>query len=216
VILIFSGLSIWSFASQRQVTWEIVESTQNEYSLSAPLNKDDKILVEIRQGANWSSYPFEISDDPQELPILWVIVDIHDPSDNATRFFSAYTPQNPVLLVRYGDIEITQQNGLDPAPFYDETTTKYNEIGGIVAYDGVYNVTIFDIFPRNPNYDPNSWRDPPSYLAIMREKIVTGNPSTHLFIAVGALLVGGSITLLVGFKSSKPKALGKRKIGVRR
>jgi len=104
---------------------------------------------------------------------------------------------------------------LDPTPFYDATTKKYNEIGGIVAYNGVYNVTIFDIFPRNPNNNPNSRRDPPSYLAIMREKIITQNPSTHLFIAVGALLVGGSITLLIGFKSSKPKEPGKRKLGVR-
>ena len=210
LILVVIGFSIWSLASLRKASWEIVESTENEYSFSTPLKSGDKIVVELRPGANWTLPPFEISDDPRELEVIWVIVDIKDPAGNQTRFFTAYTHRNPSLMVRYGDIEITQLKGLDPAPFYDETTKLYNEIGGIVTSDGVYNVTIFDIFPRNPNADPNSWRDPPSYLAIRREKVIAENLTTYTLIGVGALSVG-SVIALFGVRSSKRKRLTRKK-----
>lgn len=204
-MFIITGFVLFSLASRKEIVTEIVGKTERQWSVSAPLQKSDRMVVEIRQGINWSIGPFEPPDYEGGPYLLGVDIDVKNPLGNTTKFFLilASRPPNPILTI--WSIEILRQGGgLNPTPFYDEKTKTYHQIGGIVEYDGMYNVTVVNIYP--PRYDP------PTYLGIRKEKTATENPSIHFLEGGIVMVVGGAIAMLIGLRSPKHRAPPKRKL----
>lgn len=182
----------------------MVAETTKQWSVSAGLQEDDKIAVEIRYGADWARAPFETSPENPEIAIQDVFLEIRDPLGNATEFDITYALTQGGTLA-FWNISVTQHNGLNTTGLYNEKFKIYEGIGGIVQYDGNYSVTVTDLWP--------SKRDPPAYLGIFKGKIetVTEYPYASWLPWGAATGAVGTVASIIGLKLPKRKVPMKKK-----
>lgn len=170
-------------------------------SVSANLQKNDKIVVEVRTGTNWAD---GIYDPVGSRSYLYAYLEVRDPNGNSTEFEISYTPSSGGILALW-NISVTRENldGLNTTALYNQLLNTYDGIGGIVGYNGIYTVVLTDTWPTKTA--------PPSFLGIYVGKIVEQYPYIMLLpvgVAVGAL---GAVTTFFGFRNQRPKHLPKRR-----
>lgn len=203
-IFMISGVLLASSynASQNKRTPLEISKTKNEWSVSAYLEKDDKIAVELRYGSDWPTGYFDPYDS--NIGLLYVYVDVQDPLGNATEFEVVFRPVSETLSLVFWSINVTRQNGLDTTRLFNATTKTYAGIGGIVKNSGLYNVTVTEIFPPR--------KDPPASLTILKETKVTEHPYTS-FLPGGLVLgVSGAILSFIGLRNAKRKTSLKKRL----
>jgi hypothetical protein len=217
IILILTGVVMASYSNkiEENIQPSIVAYELKNWSVSANLEKDDHILVEIRLPTTWYNEtamfePTEPGEGPPSGMVLYSTVDIIDPRGNRTRFMITWTPvisettQVPITLTYY-NITVLEQDGLDPTVLYRPESNAYDAVGGIIKESGRYNVTLGNIYPPRT--------DPPSYLGISKATKTLERPYTS-FLPVGvAVGAAGSGFSLFGLKSQKGISVKKKKNG---
>jgi len=217
IALILAGLIMVSYSdkSEKEVQPQAVNYTLNAWSVTANLEKDDKILVEIRLPYTWWANeslqwePWHPNEGgPPSGVVLFGTVDIFDPDSNLTRFMITWALMvSPTTELPYGlayyNITVLQQDGLDPTVLYRPASNAYDGIGGVAKKSGTYNVTLWAIIPPRP--------DPPSYLGVFKGNIAIKYPYTALLPGGSVVGVAGATISVFGLKSETHKNLAKRK-----
>jgi hypothetical protein len=217
IILILAGLVMVSYSNkgEKDVQSKAVNYALNAWNVTADLEKDDKILVEIRTSTTWWAdenlqwEPWSPTEGgPPSGAVLYGTLDIFDPDGNLTRFIITWTPMiSATTQLPYGlaffNITVLQQDGLDPTILYRPADNAYDSIGGVVKKSGTYNVTLWGIFP--------SRTDPPSYLGVFKGIATMKHPYVALLPGGSVVGVAGAAISIFGLRSEKRKNIVKRK-----
>lgn len=197
-------LGMLSNYNQKKITSVLVKYTTGERTVSANLQKDDKMVVELRVGSDWATPPFEIAPESSDIGVIYVNLLVLDPQRNITRFWIAYAYNIDQRRLDLWSINVTRNDGgLNTTSLYDKKAETYEGIGGVAMYDGQYVVNVTGTMPPK--------NAPPSYLGIFKGEIVTEYPFTY-FLPLGVVIgASGTITLLMGLRSKKRKIPRKRK-----
>jgi len=203
LILIGTGAVIMSgyiFLTTRTVEIPAVSQALRggTWSISGELKKGDMLIVTYRDSAYWIGEPYwEEPSDTVPVPHFYVSVSIADPYQNETTFVGAVGLQqsvSPPRLVKFPP-EITKKGSLQTS--IGITEGGIEGVGGIVKYDGLYNVTM-----------TAEWRGeyPPSYIGMFRYK----EQHDIVFLPVGALVAGtGATSSYFGLRKKRPKVKAK-------
>lgn len=205
-ILIALGLILANSSNlpRKAVSSVLVASTTRESSVSANLEKDEKIVVEIRHGSDWGYGLLDPSDNP-EIGFLYVDLIVFDPRHNSTRYWITFAAAvNNRATFGLWSIEIIRNDGgLNTESLYDESRGTFDGIGGVVMFSGLYEVNVTGTYPSRQTV--------PSYLAIFKGTILTVYPYTH-FLPIGVVVgASGTVASLLGLRSKKRKIPKKKK-----
>jgi len=196
--------SSFSASQTRPVASQISKTTQ-EWSVSANLQKNDKIAIELRYGGDWPMGLFDPSDEDTSIGLLYVYVDVQGPVGNVTEFEVAFRLVSSTSTIMFWSINVTKQDGLDSTRLYNATTKKYGGIGGIVKDDGLYTVNV----PKEKIFPPRDY--PPASLAIFKQTTVTEYPYSS-FLPGGVIVgVSGVIISVIGLRNPKRKTTLKKR-----
>ena len=209
LVIFFAGVILLSYSIQSQeikvITDNLVSYVENGpdepklWSVSANLTEGDRIFVLITAGLDWPFGYFEPNE--RNIPILTVIVDVIDPHGNITRFATEYTKPPPGMapetrLIVWNRTLLRNEGGIDPSPLYDGDRKLYEEIGGIVRYNGTYTVKIVRVIP------PREY--PPSRMEIRKAIAIPRIQDNSYLLPYGvASIVCGGVTASAGFISKR-------------
>jgi hypothetical protein len=175
-------------------------SVTAESSVSANMQKGDKMVVEIRSGVDWPDDPLEV--DEHLYPgygILVVTLNITDPTGNATTYDIIYGRLEDRRAVAFLNITITHQGGLNTTGLYKKELNMYEGIGGVTMYSGTYTVTV----PQNWIYPPKE--SPPAALEIYKGTIVKATKYPYMYYLPSGMVLGavGVVASVLALRSPK-------------
>jgi len=206
VILIIAGFILASVRNEPQtkIKGDLVKKTLNQWSVSADLEQNDKMVVEIRYGADWPRGYFEPYEENPDIGLLFVLVNVEEPSGNTTQFDVVYAQSSDVTVALW-NISVVKQGGINTTALYDQYRNTYTAVGGIVPQNGTYTVEV-----DKEGMWPSRF-DPPAYLGIFKGVIEIEYP--YAFLLPTGIVVGivGTATSIYGWRSTRVHRPPKRK-----
>jgi len=212
--LVLFGIILASSAQQTvledKIDHEKLASVVSKSTVSANMQKGDKIVVEIRSGVDWSEDPLEMDPAYDPYAVLLVTLNITDPTGNATSYDIIYGRIESTGNIAFLNITISHQGGLNTTALYDKDLNMYEGIGGVVMYTGTYTVTV----PQDYIYPPKQY--PPAALEIYKGVIVKITKYPYGFGLPGGIALGaiGVVTSVLAFRSPRRVIRSKSRKGI--
>jgi hypothetical protein len=155
-----------------------VNNVFHDWEVSGYLNKNDKMLVEIRYALEWLDDTIYEPSDVPDIGLFFHSVDIIDPLGNITRFIVTWSRKAGEYSLKIWNITIAENGNnatIDTTILYRPESHAYDGIGGIIKMNGTYKAKVHGIWPSTTR-----GKYPPSYLGIRKGEIVTIKPYTFL------------------------------------
>ena len=230
VIIIFVGLLLIGISTATQTERTSVGTVYESWEATGgPFHRGDRLIVQYAQGANWRLPPYLPPEDPDprvKVNSKGVIVNVSHALGGSTLFYDVWMPDRyqPTVKLMHKVLVYVEEGkneslNLDAYAFEklpdtgDVEIWRYylDETGGIVKYDGYYNVTVMGPFPPpDPTEGPP---DPPAWITLWREREVY--PYNHVFLPGTALVLAGIAVTILGLVTKKPsrRRVGREKKG---